>query len=161
MDILKVWGSTTLQPFELQERTAPFWKPPNLLYLEPRGHWCDSTFRMRQTLLKWAHLLHKICFLNFMWSPLYIGKEFSAIQIAAIALTSWDHLDKDKNFPKMYSTSLYLKGLQNCSLSKLAHTSHCLGIKPGPCGPYRFCWVRFPDDAKYVPTLMSCSFEAL
>ena len=31
-----------------------------------------------------------------------------------------------------WSTSLYLKGLQNCSSSKLAHTSHLLGIKPGP-----------------------------
>ena len=30
----KVWWCTTLQPFELQRRTAPFWKPPNPLYLE-------------------------------------------------------------------------------------------------------------------------------
>ena len=29
MDILKVWQSTTLQPFELQEHIAPFWKPPD------------------------------------------------------------------------------------------------------------------------------------
>ena len=54
------------------------------------------------------------------------------IQIEAIALTSWDHLEKDWNFSKILSTHLYLKGLQNGSLSKLAHTSHHPGIEPGP-----------------------------
>ena len=35
--LLQVWQAVVLQPIELQRRTAPFWKPPNPLYLEPRG----------------------------------------------------------------------------------------------------------------------------
>ena len=45
VDIL-VWQGITLQLFEQQGCTAPFWKPTNLDNLEPRGHGLDSTFRM-------------------------------------------------------------------------------------------------------------------
>ena len=69
MDILKLWQSTTLQPLKLQGHTAPFWKPPNLINLEPRGQGNDSAFRMRQIFLKWAHLLHRLCFFKFHVEP--------------------------------------------------------------------------------------------
>ena len=46
----KVWQSTSLQPFELQRHTAPFWKSPNPLYLEPSGYGCNMTFRGRNSL---------------------------------------------------------------------------------------------------------------
>ena len=41
-----------LQPLELQGHTTPFWKPPNLINLEPRGQGHESAFRMRQAFLK-------------------------------------------------------------------------------------------------------------
>ena len=57
---------------------------------------------------------------------------------------------------------MYLKGLQNCSSSKLAHTSRCPGIEPGLRRPYRFGRPGFYSrTTRSVPTLISCSFEAL
>ena len=60
------------------------------------------------------------------------------IQDKAIALIGLEHLDNEWNFSKMWSTSLYLKGLQNCSSSKLAHTLRRPEIEAGLCGTYHF-----------------------
>ena len=73
--------SCTLQPFEVQRHAAPFWKPTSQINLEPRGQGHDSTFRMCQALLKWAHLLHKICFFEFHVGPTVLWDKFTCITL--------------------------------------------------------------------------------
>ena len=88
----KVWQCTTLQPFKLQGRTAPFWKPPNKIFLDFRGQGYDNSFRMWEALLKWAFLLHETW--NF---------EFHAIPTVCMSL-------KDGFFSK-YNSRQILKSL--------------------------------------------------
>ena len=74
---------------------------------------------------------------------------------------------KGKNWPKLKILAVLKSAHQKFSENALSK------LKNSFCEIYyikqdtlendmaRAAWVRFPDDAKYVPTLISCSFEAL
>ena len=70
------------------------------------------------------------------WEGIFSSAKWSQLEIIGGGfLTWWNILCRAFYvyfFSKMYSTYLYLKELQNCSSSNLAHTSHHLGIEPGP-----------------------------
>ena len=71
--MFKLWRPVTLQPLELQECVAPFWKPLMYPKYEPEGQGRGSTFRVCHALKKVAILLNKSLIPSHLkWPALYI-----------------------------------------------------------------------------------------
>ena len=91
-----------LKPLKLEECILHFWKYPIFINVVPtsQGHSCIlNTYK---SILKKAGFI-LVCLLGvftFLLIGVSLGLIFG-IQNAAMALTSWDHIDEDWSFPKM------------------------------------------------------------
>ena len=105
--------------------------------------------QFHHSILRNVLLHHSILWIIFTVIQLFQHFEVCMIQILKICTTHFK-----LTAPAL---SLYIKGLQNCSSSKFAHTLRCPGIQPGPCRPYRFCRPRLDSRT----TQICANFEEL